>query len=173
LSLICTLVLSLATGAFSGFIASREIFNPAYALFRDDDHFYDMMHKYPKSYLVGTDEHYGDIATTIGKIKNFFKKDMAAHSGDKAYCFKTFAEKVWNEHNTAHDDHLNKAKTKIYLTEMCQKMDKEFEMDGNTFDEIFKMIDTNVTHTVDMDEMVVFLENFTQDKKKEPEKAAA
>jgi hypothetical protein len=60
-SLLGTLVISLATGAFSGFIASREIFNPVHALFRDDDHFYDMLHKYPKNYLIGTDEHYNEI----------------------------------------------------------------------------------------------------------------
>lgn len=91
LSLIGTLVISLATGAFSGFIASRDIFNPVHALFRDDDHFYDMAHKYPKHYLVGTDEHHHDIKSTLNQIKQFFVKEMAAHKGEEAFTFKAFA----------------------------------------------------------------------------------
>lgn len=65
ISLVVTLVISLGSGALSGYIASREIFNPVYALFRDDDHFYDMIHKYPKSYLEGTDEHYHEIKSSL------------------------------------------------------------------------------------------------------------
>jgi len=99
-SLLCTLVLSLATGAFSGFIASRDIFSPVHALFRDDDHFYDMIHKYPKSYLEGTDEHYNEIKSSLDQMKSFFLQQI---TGDSQFSFKAIAEKVWDDHKTAHD----------------------------------------------------------------------
>ena len=51
-------------------------------------------------------------------------------------------------------------------------MDKEFEMSNEAFDEIFKMIDINSDHTVCMDEMIGFLENFTHGQQK-PVKADA
>jgi len=58
LALIVTLVISMSSGAIGGFICSRAIFKPPHALFRDDDHFFEMKDKYPKSYLKGCDENY-------------------------------------------------------------------------------------------------------------------
>jgi hypothetical protein len=48
---------------------------------------------------------------------------MVAHSGDEAFSFKAIANKVWNDHKTSHDVGLAKGNTKIYLTEMCLKLD--------------------------------------------------
>lgn len=56
--LLITLVISLLSGAIGGWICSLPVFSPVHSLFRDDDHFHDVLHKYPKSYLEGTDEHY-------------------------------------------------------------------------------------------------------------------
>lgn len=89
---------------------------------------------------------------------------MAEHEGDQAFCFKAFAEKVWNAHKTSFDTNLNKAQTKVYFTEICQKMDKEFDMTEDAFEQLFKMIDVNSDHAVCMGEMVTFLENFTNGK---------
>jgi hypothetical protein len=69
--LLITLVISIVGGAISGWLSSFDIWHPAHALFRDDDHFYDMLHKYPKSYLKHTDEHYSETKDTIIQIKEF------------------------------------------------------------------------------------------------------
>ena len=55
---------------------------------------------------------------------------------------------------------------------MCQKIDKDFEMTEDAFEQIYKMIDVNGDQTVSMDEMISFLENFTNGDAK-PVKADA
>lgn len=55
---------------------------------------------------------------------------------------------------------------------MCQKIDKDFEMTDDAYEQIFKMIDVNADHTVCMDEMITFLENFSNGQEK-PVKADA
>jgi hypothetical protein len=100
-SLIITLVISLLSGALGGYLVSLDIFQPVHALFRDDDHFYDVIHKYPKSYLHGTDEHYHETKSTLVQIKEFLQKAQAAHKGEEAFSFQAIATKVWNDHNTS------------------------------------------------------------------------
>lgn len=108
LSLIITLVISIVSGGLGGYIVSHEIFQPVHALFRDDDHFYDVIHKYPKSYLHGTDEHYHETKSTLVQIKEFLQKAQAAHKGEEAFSFKAIATKVWSDHKNSADQALNK-----------------------------------------------------------------
>lgn len=108
LSLIITLAISLSSGALGGYICSLEIFNPVHSLFRDDDHFHDVLHKYPKSYLVGTDEHYGETKSTIIQIKEFLQNHQLQNRGKSEFSFQAIAAKVWQDHNTAADTELNK-----------------------------------------------------------------
>ena len=70
-----------------------------HALFRDDDHFYDVIHKYPKSYLKGTDEHYNETKGTIDQIKEFLQKQQT----DAAFSFEAIAKKVWSANKTSED----------------------------------------------------------------------
>jgi hypothetical protein len=128
------LVISLSSGAIGGYFASFDIFNPVHALFRDDDHFYDVIHKYPKSYLQGTDEHYHETKSTLVQIKEFLQIQQSAHQGDEAFSFKTMASNVWHDHKTAFDAHLNKLQTKKYLNEMLISQDPEFEMTDDVFE---------------------------------------
>jgi len=60
----------MCSGAIGGFICSRSIFQPPHALFRDDDHFFEMRDKYPKSYIKGCDENYEAARASFEKIKD-------------------------------------------------------------------------------------------------------
>lgn len=46
-SLLVTLAIAILSGLAGGFLCSMDIFNPVHALFRDDDHFHHVLHKYP------------------------------------------------------------------------------------------------------------------------------
>ena len=70
LALVVTLAISMSSGAIGGFICSLAIFQPPHALFRDDDHFFEMKDKYPKSYLKGCDENYDEARAGFEKIKS-------------------------------------------------------------------------------------------------------
>jgi hypothetical protein len=48
----------LTSGFFSGWIASREVFNPVRSLFRDEDHIEEAYDKYPEDYKTCGDEKY-------------------------------------------------------------------------------------------------------------------
>ena len=50
--------IAIFSGSLGGFIAGTDFFQPPHSLFRDDDHFYEMKGKYPKSYLKDSDENY-------------------------------------------------------------------------------------------------------------------
>lgn len=45
-----TLACSILSGWFGGLIVSLSIFNPPEILFKDDEHFEDVVSKYPESY---------------------------------------------------------------------------------------------------------------------------
>ncbi len=49
--ILVTLGCAILTGWFGGLIVKRNIFNPPEILFKDDDHFHDVVSKYPASYL--------------------------------------------------------------------------------------------------------------------------
>jgi len=59
-----TLAISILSGLSGGFLCSLDFWNPVHALFRDDDHFYHVIKKYPQHYLDGVDESiaYGKVA---------------------------------------------------------------------------------------------------------------
>lgn len=48
--ILVTLGAAIITGWFGGLIAKRGLFNPPEILFKDDDHFHDVISKYPASY---------------------------------------------------------------------------------------------------------------------------
>lgn len=67
--LILTLTISCFAGLTGGFIAGLPCFQPPHALFRDDDHFFEMQDKYPKSYLRDCDESYAAAKANFDQIK--------------------------------------------------------------------------------------------------------
>jgi ammonium transporter Rh len=56
--LILTISVSIFAGATGGLICSMKCFNPVSALFKDDDHIEEATGKYPKKFLMDTDETY-------------------------------------------------------------------------------------------------------------------
>mgnify|MGYP003753823361 CR=1 FL=1 len=55
--ILVTLGAAILTGWFGGLIAKRGVFNPPEILFKDDDHFHDVVSKYPESYLdIGSEK---------------------------------------------------------------------------------------------------------------------
>jgi len=49
--ILVTLGAALFTGYFGGLIAKRGMFNAPSVLFKDDDHFHDVVARYPQSYI--------------------------------------------------------------------------------------------------------------------------
>jgi len=45
--ILVTLGVAIITGWFGGLIVKRNIFNPPEILFKDDEHFHDVVSKYP------------------------------------------------------------------------------------------------------------------------------
>lgn len=70
-SLLVTLAISIFSGLSGGFLCSLKFWNPVHALFREDDHFAEVLEKYPKHYLENVDEaiEYGqDTLRAIQKL---------------------------------------------------------------------------------------------------------
>jgi hypothetical protein len=70
-SLLVTLAIAILSGLSGGFLCSLDFWNPVHALFRDDDHFYHVIKKYPQHYLENVDE-----AISYGKVALFNLRDI-------------------------------------------------------------------------------------------------
>ena len=91
------MTISCFAGATGGFIAGLPCFQPPHALFRDDDHFYEMQDKYPKSYLKNCDESYAAAKAGFDQIKTILKKKRDEMPGDPDDVIEELVQEIWTE----------------------------------------------------------------------------
>lgn len=85
----------MCSGAIGGFICSRSIFQPPHALFRDDDHFFEMRDKYPKSYIKGCDENYEAARASFEKIKDMLTQKRNQMKGNQEVAIEELVTEIW------------------------------------------------------------------------------
>jgi ammonium transporter Rh len=86
-ALLVTLTISILGGISGGYIASMSMWQPVHSLFRDDDHFWEVVPKYPASYLVGGDEVYDEAKASFEQVKNALikqRKELEVQDGENA-----------------------------------------------------------------------------------------
>lgn len=108
LCLITTLAISILAGLTGGWMCSLSIWQPPHALFRDDDHFHDMAHKYPPSYLIGGDETYEAAKATFGQIKDVLIQKRREISGDADKAVEELVNEIWEDRGMDPDSQLDK-----------------------------------------------------------------
>lgn len=102
------MTISCFAGLTGGFIAGLPIFQPPHALFRDDDHFYEMQEKYPKSYLKNCDESYAAAKAGYDQIKQIMKQKTEEMPGDPDQVIEVLVQDIWAEMGLNEDQDLNK-----------------------------------------------------------------
>lgn len=108
LCLITTLTIAIFAGLTGGWMCSLSIWQPPHALFRDDDHFHEMAHKYPKSYLVGGDETYEAAKATFDQIRGLLIKKRAEMAGDADRAIDELVNEIWEDRGLDPDVMMNK-----------------------------------------------------------------
>jgi len=78
--MLVTLGIAILSGIIGGWIASCKIFSPPHTLFRDDNHFEEVLKRYSLSYLEGNDERLAE-ALNVFKIvrKHIIAKEAVDH----------------------------------------------------------------------------------------------
>lgn len=75
-----TLGIAILSGIIGGSIASCSLFNPPHALFRDDEHFEEVLKRYSLSYLEGNDERLTEALNVFKLVrKHIIAKDLIDH----------------------------------------------------------------------------------------------
>lgn len=64
-----TFGIAVLSGIIGGSIASCRLFNPPHALYRDDEHFEDVLKRYSLSYLEGNDERLTEALNVFKLVK--------------------------------------------------------------------------------------------------------
>lgn len=96
-ALLVTLAISIIAGISGGFIAGLSIFEPVHGLYRDDDHFYEVVLKYPAEYLVGGDEIYDEAKGTFQDIQAALTARRQMIIGDADKAIDQMVEDIWDE----------------------------------------------------------------------------
>jgi hypothetical protein len=162
LCLITTLAIAILSGLTGGWMCSLSIWQPPHALFRDDDHFHDMAHKYPASYLVGGDETYEAAKATFDQIKGVLIQKRKEISGDADKAVEELVNEIWEDRGIDPDAALDKKQTQDFLTEYIQQLDKSVTISQDAFEQIFKLLDENGNEHVSKNEMSNFIKTFTE-----------
>ena len=77
-----TLGISIAAGASGGFLCKFDFWHPVHALFKDDDHFYEVVEHYPREYLFGGDEVYDEGKANFHDVQHALSACRAQMHGD-------------------------------------------------------------------------------------------
>ena len=136
--MLVTLGISIISGIIGGWIASQSIFSPPHALFRDDDHFEEVLKRYNIRNLKGNDERLSE-ALKIFKLvrKHISAKDSLNH--DKEH-LDELVNQAWLEQNEEEYEILDKKRTKNIINKIIYDIDSSQELTDEAFDQIFYMI---------------------------------
>ena len=143
LALIITLAISICAGLSGGWLCSLSTMQPPHALFRDDDHFHEMVHKYPKSYLLGGDETYEAAKATFDQISKVLKQKRAELGGDADSAIDQLVNEIWNDRHINKDMAMNREETQAFMEVYIKQLDTTIEVSDEDFDQIFKLLDEN------------------------------
>ena len=96
-SLLVTLGIALLAGISGGFVCSLSIWQPVHALYRDDDHFFDVVLKYPAEYLVGGDEVYDEARASLKDIQDALTVRRKLMEGHAEEVIDKMVNDIWDE----------------------------------------------------------------------------
>ena len=81
--MLVTLGIAILSGIIGGSICSWSIFSPPHALFRDDDHFEEVLKRYNIKDLEGNDERLSEALSIFKLVKKHINaKDSIDHDKD-------------------------------------------------------------------------------------------
>lgn len=152
----------MTSGATGGWICSLSIFQPPHALFRDDDHFFEMKDKYPKSYLKGCDENYEDAREGFNKIKEILTQKRSEMKGNQEQAIEELVTEIWKSRGVRIDDSMNERQVQGFFMDYIKQFDGSIELNDQAFDQIFKILDTDMDGNISRTEMIGFITNFTK-----------
>jgi hypothetical protein len=103
--MLVTLVISILSGIIGGWIASWNIFSPPHALYRDDDHFEEVLKRYNIKNLEGNDERLSEALKIFKLVRKYIStKDSLDH--DKEH-LDELVNQAWLEQNEKEDEILD------------------------------------------------------------------
>lgn len=141
-SLAITLAISIFSGISGGFIAGLSIFQPVHSLFRDDDHFWEIIGYYPAEYLVGGDEVYDEAKASFEQIKDLMKMKRLSVQGNKEEAIDTMVDDIWNQ-NCQDEKNMTRTECKKFLVDFIHQADHRVQVSESALEEIFKSLDIN------------------------------
>ena len=103
--MLVTLVISILSAIIGGWIASWSIFSPPHALYRDDDHFEEVLKRYNIKNLEGNDERLSEALKIFKLVRKYIStKDSLDH--DKEH-LDELVNQAWLEQNEKEDEILD------------------------------------------------------------------
>ena len=82
-------------------------------MFSDDDHFWEVVPKYPAEYLVGGDEIYDEAKASFQQVRDALikqRKEMEGTDGENA--IEKLVDTIWQQFNEDDQGEMNKMQTK-------------------------------------------------------------
>ena len=155
-----TLALSIASGISGGFIAGLSIWQPVHSLYRDDDHFWEVVPKYPNEYLVGGDEVYDEAKGTFQDIQAALTARRQTIDGDAKKQIDEMVDTIWEE-SAGGKNEMTRAETKDFITKFVKSTDHRLEVSNAAFEQIFNILDMDKNGCVDQRELKAFITKFT------------
>ena len=141
--MLTTLALAIISGISGGFICSLEIWQPVHSLYRDDDHFWEIIPKYPASYLVGGDEVYDESKSSFANIQSLLIEARKNEKGDPIKAIDILVEEIWQKECEIDQEEMTKKQCHRFLTQYVKKNHHTCETSDSAIDQIFKILDVN------------------------------
>ena len=155
----CTLALSIVGGLSGGFLVKYGCAQKVSALFRDDDHFHEVLHDYPASFLQGCDEtiRYGKEALyrLQDGIVNILPENEA-----KSPHIRWLVDNVWFKYAPVNQNKLSKTEVLKFINTFLDDNGDNIEddpylpsannlLEGAVFDALFRRLDKEEKGKVD------------------------
>jgi hypothetical protein len=143
-------------------VASLSIWQPANALFKDDDHIVDVASKYPAEYLVGCDETIDEVKVTLLLLRNILLLKKSKIDAEESYQVNLIVKDIFFR-NSADGVHMTKEECYSFLLDFMRQAKRSAELSSVAFDDIYPMIDKDRDGLISKDELTAFVAKFSHD----------
>lgn len=113
-----TLFYAIVSGLIGGKIASLDFFNPVHALFRDDDHMFECVVAYPKSFLVDGDEQFNHVNRLIINLRSHIEAKIQEDAG---FDSSEMLDIVWENSMGAKEEVVSKDNANKFFDALAQE----------------------------------------------------
>jgi hypothetical protein len=161
-ALLVTLGISIAAGASGGFLCKFDFWHPVHALFKDDDHFYEVVEHYPREYLFGGDEVYDEGKANFHDVQHALSACRAQMHGDAEQIIDKLMLEVWAEECGEVNSGLSFEQAHVVMQAFIHRIDPELEISTAAFDYLLKHIELGSDSLIHREEMATFIKVFTR-----------